>query len=154
MPKLATEHVRWVNGVAVARIRITRASFSMPSSRTDTEAAERSRVLAEVAKRMRPTGVELERACRALEMIAAASPRSLRNALAVASELIGGELQPAGAPRVPTFGELGEECTSGQLAKRYPDQIRVKRSVRDDISTLGNYVYPVLIAKRCCAGCR
>lgn len=147
MAKQATGHVRWFNGVAGARIRVTnevRETFTLPACRTEAEAAERARLLAEVAKRMRDAGVELDRARTMLEKVAGASPRSLRNALAVAAELIGGELRAEGPPRIPTFGELGEDWTKGELAKRYPDQIRVKRSVGDDKSRLKNYVYPVL----------
>ena len=147
MGKQATGHVRWVRGTAIARIRITsdvREDFALPSCRTEAEAAERARLLADAATRTRLARVELDRARKALEMIAVASPRSLRNAIGVAGELVGGELRPEGAPRTPTFGELGEDWTKGELAKRYPDQIRVKRSVADDKSRLSNYVYPVL----------
>jgi integrase len=45
---------------------------------------------------------------------------------------------------VPTFKALGERWTSGDLAKHYPDQIRVKRSVEDDVQRLRMYIYPVI----------
>ena len=147
MAKQATGHVRWFNGIASARIRVTsevREAFALPNCPTDEAADERALLLADVAKRMRQSGVDLDKARQALHMIVGASPRSLRHALAVAGELIGGELRPQGAPRIPTFGELGEDWTKGKLAKRYPDQIRVKRSVGDDVSRLANYIYPVL----------
>jgi len=147
MARQATGHVRCFNGIATARIRITkdaREGFAMPSCKTEAEAAERAQLLAEVAKRMRRADVLPEKARTLLENIAGASPRSLRNALAVAGELIGGELRPQGVPRMPSFGELGEQWTKGELAQRYPDQIRVKRSADDDESRLTNYVYPVL----------
>jgi hypothetical protein len=38
--------------------------------------------------------------------------------LDVAGELIGGELRPQSARRIPTFGELGEQWTKGELAQR------------------------------------
>ena len=61
-------------------------------------------------------------------MVAAASTRSLPNVLAIAAELVGGQLRPASAPKVPTFQQIGEQWTSGDLAARYPNRIRTKRS--------------------------
>ena len=37
---------------------------------------------------------------------------------------------------VPTLRWLGEQWTSGELARRYPDQVREQRSVDDDASRL------------------
>ena len=147
MAKQATGHVRWFNGSAVARIRVAsnlRESFAMSNCRTEEEAIERAQLLADVARRMRLAGVDLERARKAVEMVATASPRLLRNALTVAGELVGGELCPASAPSAPTFRQIGEQWTSGALARQYPDQIRVKRSAHTDVSRLGLYVYPLL----------
>jgi len=79
MPKPATGSVRWVNGVAIARIRVTReerASFPMPTCTTDDEAQERSKLLADVAKRLRGTTASEEQARDALKLVAAAAPRS------------------------------------------------------------------------------
>ena len=78
MAKQATGHIRWFNGIATARIRITndvRESFALSTCRTDDEAGERALLLADVAKRMRLAGIELEKARTALEMVATASPR-------------------------------------------------------------------------------
>ena len=147
MGKQATGHVRWFNGVATARIRITndvRESFALWACRTDEEASERALLLADVARRMPLASIELDKARSALEMIATASPRQLRNALTVAGELVGGELRPQGTTAVPTFEQIGEQWTSGELAKQYPDQIRVKRSAHTDVSRLTLYVYPAL----------
>lgn len=65
--KQAKGHVRWFNGVAVARIRVTsevRESFAMPTCKTDAQAAERAQLLADDAKRMRRADVELDKACK------------------------------------------------------------------------------------------
>lgn len=40
--------------------------------------------------------------------------------------------------------ELGEQWTSGELHRRYPDRIRLKRTAIDDRGRLKNYVYPVI----------
>jgi len=147
MPREAKGHVRWVNGIAIARIRVTpqaRQDFALPTCTTEAEAQQRARVLADVARKMRPAGVELAKARKALEMIAGASARSLRNVLDVAEELVGGKLSPKGVPTAPTFGQIAKRWTSGELARQYPDQIKAKRSAHTDVSRLGLYVYPVL----------
>jgi len=46
--------------------------------------------------------------------------------------------------KMPTIRELGESWTRGDLARDYPDHVRVKKSVGHDISRLENYVYPVV----------
>jgi integrase len=43
-----------------------------------------------------------------------------------------------------TVRELGERWTSGELHADYPDQIRLKRTVTDDVLRLERYVYPVI----------
>lgn len=147
MPKRATGEVRWTNGVAIARVTLhgrVRPSFEMPHARTEEEARERALVLADLARRLRRARTAEQPARKALEMVAAASQRSLRNALIVAEELVGGQLQPSNVVQVPTFQKVGEDWTRGELARRYPDQIRVKRSVDDDIARLTKYVYPVI----------
>jgi hypothetical protein len=59
-------------------------------------------------------------------------------------ELVGGKLTPATESNSPTFQSVCELWTSGELAKRYPDQIRTKRSVSDDVSRFTNYIYPLI----------
>jgi integrase len=151
MPKEATGAVRWFNGVASARIRVKgrgRVTFEMPQATSKPEAKERARVLAMLAKRMGGAQISADLACKALEKVATAAERSLRNAIAVAEEVIGGEVQLSAVCDTPTFQQIGERWTKGELAKEYPDQIRVKRSVDDDKSRLTMYVYPVIGSKR------
>jgi integrase len=147
MPKPATGSVRWFNGVASARIRVTsdkRATFVMPTCTTEAEADGRAKLLADVAKRLRGTSLTEEQAHEALKLVAAASERSLRNTLTIVDEMVGGEVTSIAVPSTPTFQKIAEGWTSGELAKRYPDQIRLKRSAHSDVSRLTNYVYPVI----------
>lgn len=147
MPKAATGEIRWTHGVAIARVTLRgkdRASFELPTCADDARARERARLLADVARRLRLAQVDDARTRKALDMVAGASPRSLRNAIAVVQELVGGELRPPSLPDVPTFRKIGEDWTSGRLAQRYPDQIRVKRTVAEDVGRLTRYVYPIL----------
>ena len=43
-----------------------------------------------------------------------------------------------------TVRQLGERWTSGELHRQYPDQVRAKRTVDDDISRLEKHIYPVI----------
>lgn len=45
---------------------------------------------------------------------------------------------------VPTFRELGEAWTSGDLHQRYPDQVPLKDTAADDASRLDRYAYPII----------
>lgn len=76
-------------------------------------------------------------------MLAKASPRALPTVVALADELAGGLLTDVG-PRVPTFREVGEQWTAGELHRKHPDQIKLKRSAGHDAARLSRYVYPVM----------
>src|SRR5690606_25797759 len=43
---------------------------------------------------------------------------------------------------VPTFGELADKWTSGELAELYPDHVAVKRSVETDKTRLKHHILP------------
>jgi integrase len=147
MPKPATGNVRWVGGVAVARITVVsdrREDFRMPSCTTEADARERSKLLASIAKRLRLATADEETKRKALELVAAATARTLHNAVAVIEDLIGGKLVPISRSAAPTFKEVAERWTNGELARQYPDQVREKRSVSDDVSRFTNYIYPVI----------
>jgi integrase len=148
MPKPASGHVRWVNGQAIARIRVTsdrREDFALPTCSTESEARERSQLLASVAKRLRSVQTDSDTKRRALEMVANTAKRSLHNALAVVEELLGGRLAPsAGMPAMPSFKTVASRWVDGSLARQYPDQIRAKRSADDDESRLRMYIFPVI----------
>ncbi len=62
--------------------------------------------------------------------------------------MIEGKVQLSTVCETPTFQQIGERWTNGELAKQYPDQIRVKRSAPDDKSRLEAYVYPVIGSRR------
>jgi len=147
VPKKATGHVRWVNGVAIARISVTatkRESFPMPTCTSETEARERSELLATIAKKLRATAVALDLVHKVLGVVASSPARSLGSALRMVDDVAGGRIAPANASRAPTFQHVGDEWTSGRLAARYPDQIRLKRSADDDESRLRIHIYPVI----------
>ncbi len=42
----------------------------------------------------------------------------------------------------PTFRALAEDWTSGELARRHPDHVKVKKTAHDDELRLEKHVYP------------
>src|SRR5262245_37054612 len=129
MPRRATGEVRCVGGVWTARITLVgrdRPSFAMPWCKTERDATERAQLLADTAQQLRDARSDDGARKYLGEVAAAANERALRIALAALREFAGKEVRPAGAPKAPTFKELGEQWTSGELAKRYPDQIKAK----------------------------
>jgi integrase len=141
----ATGEIRWKGKLATSRIRTfgERETFELPHARTDEDARERSALLADVAKRFRLAAVDRVQAAEALRLIAGASPKALRASLTVAEELLGSGRLDAGTD-APTFQNVAEQWTSGELARLYPDQVKKKRTKGDDVSRLTNYVYPVI----------
>lgn len=110
----------------VVRTFEKRETFRLPTCSTWPEAEERSKVLASVAKRMRDVGCSPTQGREALNLLAAASERSLKSATLVAEELVGGRIPIEGAPDSPTFEAVAKEWTKGDLHKRFPDHVKKK----------------------------
>jgi hypothetical protein len=71
-----------------------------------------------------------------------------RSVAAVVAELCAAAGNPMKlAKTVPTFRELGEAWTSGELHKLYPDQVPLKDTAVDDASRLDRYAYPIIGSK-------
>jgi integrase len=71
-----------------------------------------------------------------------------RSVAAVVAELCAAAGKPVKPTKaVPTFRELGEAWTSGELHKLYPDQVPLKDTAVDDASRLDRYAYPIIGAK-------
>jgi integrase len=47
-------------------------------------------------------------------------------------------------PRAPTFQDIGERWTSGELARLYPDHVKAKGTAEADRRRLESYVYPIV----------
>jgi integrase len=79
---------------------------------------------------------------------AAVADKDFNEAVEAAEKLCGGMINvPKLAATRTTVQGLGEDWTEGRLHRRFPDQIKEKRSVADDESRLKNYVYPVIGTK-------
>ncbi len=131
----AAGEVRFSGGVATTRVRAfgKRETFRMPTCKTENEASNRSKLLARIAKRMAKANVDPAVGMKTLEEIAAASPRGLTNAVALANELVGGLLEAVPeVPTCPTLRELGKRWIAGELHQSYPDQVKLKKDTRND----------------------
>lgn len=148
MPKIAAGEVYFANGTWHARVTLRgreRVRLALPSCSTEAAALERASVLSSVAKRLRVTNIGTELARKTLDECAAAkTDRDLRRVQSVVERLAGGEVVLDGVAPAPTFKQIAERWTSGELARQYPDQIRAKRTADDDESRLRMYIYPVL----------
>jgi integrase len=133
----------WVGGVAQCRIRVQgeRQTFHFPSAKDDAQALERRTQIVELEKRMR--GVDSHLAIAALRRVSSApAGQTLRAACTLVDKLIGG-WRPA-ASECMTLGELAAKWLSGELARTYPGDVRVKQSVGPARANLEKYILPTL----------
>ena len=133
----ATGELRPLASGFEARIRIegkTRKGFVLTAVAGETAARERCTAMALIATRLRRAG-HADKTIGLLEM--AAKERAGRgwDAVMVAVDALctaGGAAPLVGGPKVPTFAAHIGAWTSGELAKKYPHHVKVKRSASDD----------------------
>jgi len=147
MGREATGELRPLADGWAARITIqgrTRRDFVLATCATEAEAAERCKALATFAARLRRAEQSAEDTVRVLEM--AAKQRAGRPWQAVCEAvdaLCKGEARDKGTgAQAPLFSEWARQWTSGELAKRYPDHVREKRSSDRDEQLLRLHVLP------------
>lgn len=141
--KATGTEIEWIDGVATTRIRIAgkRETFKLASAKNDEQALARREQIVQLEKRMR--GVEREIALAALRRVAnAGGDQKLRAVCALVDRLIGG-WRPTASDSM-TLGELAELWLSGELARRYPGDVRVKQSTGPARANLAKYVLPTL----------
>jgi hypothetical protein len=105
---------------------------------TDEAADQRAAVVREIATTLHGAGQHDD----AVTWATKAATRDMEQArkiLAFAHDLAKGKAKKAAtavAGEIKTFKDVGQDWTSGKLAKKYPDQIAVKRTVGMDVSRL------------------
>ena len=143
MPKEATGELRHHGEGYAARITIegrTRRDFPLTTCPSEAGAVERCKALAQIAARLRRAGHagEIEQL---LAMGAKArSGRPWEAIGAAVDALCAGQAREKSS--APTFGEFAKQWTGGDLAKKYPDHVRDKRSADRDEELLRLYVLP------------
>jgi integrase len=111
-----------------------RRTYALALSLSDSEAHERTAVLARLASHFRRAGmVGSPTVLKLLDMAASASKALLPGILQTAQELLGGELVATGTePKTPTFRDVAKLWTSGELHRDYPDHVKAKDSELDE----------------------
>lgn len=117
---------------------------ALPLATNEEQARARAAVLASFALALRGAGF-VALAPRILDDAGAADEERLESIRSTVTRLVAGELRaPASVSASKTFGDVADAWTSGELAARYPDHVKVKRSNSNDRGRLKNYVLPTL----------
>lgn len=124
------------------RIAGTRRGFELVGITREAVARERCAAMAAISARLAATGHGAH-VPRVLELAAKATTARAWDAVMSAAEtLASGAAAPATG--VPTFGELAREWCSGDLARRFPDDVPTKSTSGDDLGRLRKWAFPVL----------
>lgn len=133
-----------------AKFTTTRGRFAirLVACKTAAEARERASFIAEQLSRLRAAGRE-DFAEKLLELSAKAAAKDLDRIVRGVTALTAGEFDVPSAsesPLVssPTFREFAERWTSGELHRSYPDHVKRKDSVDDDLYRLTTHIYPII----------
>lgn len=95
----------------------------------------------DVARRMAAAGL-VDKIDTVLRDIAEADTKALGKILPQVEALIRGETRARAPDAGITFQQLGEQWTRGDLAQRFPDYIKAKRTAKSDEQRLKIHVYP------------
>jgi integrase len=151
MPREASGNVYEKRGRWYARIRLAgeRTLVPLTACARVEQAEARKVILLDLAARLPAAGVALETAKRLVLLAGECDAAGLPDVLGAADALCKGEARPKQAPAAPlpsgpTFRELGDRWISGELARQYPDHVKVKRSGETDRYRLERHVYPVI----------
>lgn len=151
MPRKATGNIYFSAGRWYARVKIgakERPNFQLPTCTSEEQADARREVLATLAVKLRATDtVTVDVARGLLQRAAEADAKGLEVVSRAVDAVCSGAAQrkPPDAPSdAITFQKFGEMWTSGELARLYPDHVRTKRSVEDDVYRLERHVYPIV----------
>jgi integrase len=109
-----------------------------PRVRFYVETAERREALLELVGQLKGAGgVDYEWAVKTLEKAAAASDTQFENYKRVIGELVAGDSQHKASAKPSsgeTFQTFSERWTNGELARKWPDYVKAKKSAADDIN--------------------
>lgn len=132
-------------GEYTTRVTVSRKPSVQPvleicSMLTETEARERSRDLAAMAGRLRKAGVVAD-APRALRIAARSRPgEEYGNACNVIDALCGGKAPKTTSNNIPTVETFAKQWTSGELARKWPDHVKEKKTWERDKQRFDLYI--------------
>ena len=100
MAKPISGNIRWLHGQAITRVRVTtdrREDFALPTCATESEARERSLVVARAAKMLRTSQLSAERVREALTLLASTPLNMLEQARVAVDNLARGTTSELGS---------------------------------------------------------
>lgn len=131
-------HGRWYAQVFVRKgLRPTLHMATITGEGEAKKAAARAAQLAELAACL----AHVDEARALLDRAAGASDKAVKDLIDAGRT---GRLVPQASREGMTFGELSKKWTTGELARSYPDHVRKKKSVKDDVQRLDAYILPHL----------
>lgn len=135
--------LEWRRGKA--RLRLSLGSFgrrmlTLPTCRTQPEAEERRVLLVGLADKLVASG-QAAIGFPLLQNAAKRTGAALGAVVQAIERLANGEAR-AKANRKATMRQIGEQWTSGELHRLYPDHVRTKKTAHGDAQLLKRYVYP------------
>ncbi len=143
MPRSATGELRCLAGGFAARITIEgreRRDFPLPTCADEAAAKERAGVLALVAQRLRRAG-HTDKLRKLVTMGAnARAGRPWNTFLGAVDAMCRGTVEAV--TETPTFEDFAKDWTDGELARRFPDHVKNKRSAERDEELLRLYILP------------
>lgn len=147
MPRTSKGSARFRRGRWTARVTLGpghRVELALPTCGPDdaAKAQDRAELLTELADRLRAAGHQ-GLAPRLLERAAARDGQELEDVVGAVDRLCEGAAAPAPTTLL-TFRDVGEAWTSGELADRWPDHVRRKRTAHRDRALLEQRVYPLV----------
>jgi len=146
MPREATGQLRRLANGWEARIRLgpkSRLWFALETCRTEAEAEERCRAMAQIAKRLR-LARRTDQLPKLLKMAATTRPgRPWDAIIAAVDDLCGGPASDDASPPL-TLAKFAEQWTDGSLHRKHPDHVRRKKHVDGDERILATYINPII----------
>ncbi|WP_437765366.1 tyrosine-type recombinase/integrase [Sorangium sp. So ce281] len=127
-----------------------RERFPLDPKLTEQQAEKRTELAADLAARLRASpNVTRDAIVALLEHAAVHEGRALRDVIAAVDVICKGGAQakvvPGGSsvPKQVTLQQFGQLWTSGELARMYPDHVKPKRSVEQDVYRFDRHIYPI-----------
>lgn len=109
----------------------------------EAAAQERAALIGELLKLLKAAGLDADLRERAARNLAKAKPADVATHEAVLRKAAGGVFaRPDG--ELVTVQAFGERWTSGDLARQFPDQVRLRKCRNEDHRRLSRWLYPVV----------
>jgi integrase len=137
--------VRWRKGKADVRLSLgqgRRKTFQLPTCKTEAEAEKRRALLAELAAKLRAAG-RVDMGLPLLERAAEREGTALADVVRAIEAMCKGEVirKPTGKT---TFRQVAEQWLSGELHRRFPDNIKIRKQAGAELRALERHVFPLI----------